>query len=65
MAEVNHVETFNCTPQELFDVLKDYEKYPEFLKEVKSCKVIEDKGNEKIVEYSLSVVKVSVFPLKV
>lgn len=57
MAEVNHVETFNCTPQELFDVLKDYEKYPEFLKEVKSCKVIEDKGNEKIVEYSLSVVK--------
>jgi coenzyme Q-binding protein COQ10 len=57
MAEVNHIETFNCSPQEFFNILKDYEKYPEFLKEVKSCKVIEDKGTEKIVEYSVSVVK--------
>jgi coenzyme Q-binding protein COQ10 len=57
MAEVNHVETFNCSPQEFFNILKDYEKYPEFLKEVKSCKIIEDKGVEKIVEYHISVVK--------
>ncbi|MBY0384184.1 SRPBCC family protein [bacterium] len=57
MAEVNHVETFNCTPQEFFNILKDYEKYPEFLKEVKSCKVIEDNGKEKTVEYKVSVVK--------
>ncbi len=57
MAEVNHIETFNCTPQEFYNVLKDYAKYPEFLKEVKSCTVLEDKGNEKIVEYKVSVVK--------
>lgn len=57
MAEVNHVETFNCTPQELFDVLKDYEKYSEFLKEVKSCKVLETRGDEKIVEYKVSLIK--------
>lgn len=57
MAEVNHVEMFNCSPQEFFDILKDYEKYHEFLKEVKSCKVLEDKGNEKIVEYKVSVIK--------
>lgn len=57
MAGVNHVEVFNCTPQEMFDLLKDYEKYPEFLKEVKSCKVLQDKGNEKIVEFKVSVVK--------
>lgn len=57
MAGVNHVEVFNCTPQQLFDLLKDYEKYPLFLKEVKSCKVIEDKGSQKLVEYKVSVVK--------
>lgn len=57
MAEVNHVEMFNCLPQEFFNILKDYEKYPEFLKEVKSCTVLEDKGKEKLVEYKVSVVK--------
>jgi coenzyme Q-binding protein COQ10 len=57
MAQVNHVEVFNCTPEEFFALLQDYEKYPEFLKEVKSCKVLEDKGTEKIVEYKVSVVK--------
>jgi coenzyme Q-binding protein COQ10 len=57
MQEVRHVETFNCSPQEFFNIIKDYEKYPEFLKEVKACKVIEDKGSEKIVEYKISVVK--------
>lgn len=57
MAEVNHVEMFNCTPEELYAILIDYEKYPEFLKDVKSCKVIETKENEKLVEYKISVVK--------
>jgi len=57
MAGVNHTEIFNCTPQQFFDLLKDYEKYPQFLKEVKSCKVIEDKGQDKMVEYKVSVVK--------
>ena len=36
MAEVNHTETFNCTPQQFFDLLKDYDSYPKFLKEVRS-----------------------------
>ena len=57
MAQVNHVEVFNCTPEEFYKILIDYDKYHEFLKDVKSCKVIEDKGNEKRVEYVISVVK--------
>lgn len=57
MAQVHHVETFNCTCEEFFDILIDYEKYPEFLKDVKSCKVIEDKGSEKRVEYGIQVIK--------
>jgi coenzyme Q-binding protein COQ10 len=57
MAQVNHVEVFNCSPEEFFNILVDYEKYPEFLKEVKSCKVLETKQDHKIVEYKISVVK--------
>ena len=57
MAEVNHQETFDCTPQQFFDLLKDYESYPKFLNEVTSCRIVEDNGNEKMVEYKVSVVK--------
>lgn len=57
MAEVNHKEIFNCTPQQFFDLLIDYESYPQFLNEVTSCKVVEDNGAEKMVEYKVSVVK--------
>lgn len=57
MAQVNHVEVFNCTPEEFFNILIDYEKYPEFLKDVKSCKVVPSSDGEKRVEYVISVVK--------
>ena len=57
MAEVNHVEMFNCTPEELYAILVDYEKYHEFLKDVKSCKVIGESGGKKLVEYKVSVMK--------
>ncbi len=57
MAEVKHTETFNCTPEQFFDLLIDYEKYPSFLNEVKECKVVEDEGNKKKVEYKISVIK--------
>ncbi|MGE0634030.1 MAG: type II toxin-antitoxin system RatA family toxin [Pseudobdellovibrionaceae bacterium] len=57
MAGTSHTEVFNCTPQEVFNIIKDYEKYPEFLAEVKKCKVLKTEGNRKLVEFSVSVVK--------
>lgn len=57
MADVKHTEIFNCTPEQFFDLLVDYEKYPEFLSEVKSCKVLENSGGKKKVEYQISVIK--------
>ncbi len=57
MAEVRHTEIFNCSPEEFFDILIDYENYPKFLNEVESCKVIEDKENCKKVEYRISLIK--------
>ena len=37
--------------------MADYEKYPEFLNEVKECKVVKNEGNRKMVEYTVSVIK--------
>ena len=57
MADVKHVEVFNCSPEQFFDLLIDYGSYPDFLNEVQSCKVVEDQGDTKKVEYQVSVIK--------
>lgn len=57
MAEAKTSEVFNCSKAEFFSIIADYEKYPEFLKEVISCKVLEQKDGLKRVEYCVSVVK--------
>lgn len=57
MASASTTEVFNCTPEEFFRIVTDYEKYPEFLQEVKGCKILKTEGQRKLVEYSVSVVK--------
>lgn len=57
MADVKHTEVFNCTPEQFFDLLVDYEKYPKFLNEVKECKVVGEDSGRKQVQYKVSVVK--------
>ncbi len=57
MAEVKHTEIFNCTPEQFFDLLVDYNSYGDFLSDVKSCKVVEENPNGKVVEYQISVIK--------
>jgi len=57
MAQATTTEIFNCTPAEFYKIISDYEKYHEFLNEIKSCKVIKTEKNKKLVEYSVSVVK--------
>jgi ribosome-associated toxin RatA of RatAB toxin-antitoxin module len=57
MAKASTTEVFNCTPEQFFKIISDYEKYHEFLAEVKQCKVTKTEGNRKLVEYNVSVVK--------
>lgn len=57
MASANATEVFNCSNAEFFKIISDYERYPEFLSEVSSCKILETNGNKKLVEYSVSVIK--------
>ncbi len=57
MAGTQATEVFNCTKEEFFKIISDYEKYPEFLSEVKDCKVVEVQGDRKKVEYTVNVIK--------
>lgn len=54
-AETTHV--FNCTIDEFFKLIEDFESYPQFLSEVKQCKVLKTEGNAKLVEFHVSVIK--------
>lgn len=57
MPAASHTEVFNCTPNELYKLVSDYEKYPEFLNEVKSCHVLKSENGKKLVEFKVSVIK--------
>ena len=57
MPGTQHTEVFNCTPDEFYAIVTDYEKYPEFLQEVKDCKVVKKDGDRQLVEYQVSVIK--------
>lgn len=57
MASAQTTEVFNCTPAQFYKIVADYENYPEFLSEVKACKVIKTEGARKLVEYTVSVMK--------
>lgn len=57
MASAEATEVFNCSKEEFFKIIADYDKYSEFLPEVKQCRVVETDGNRKKVEYVVNVLK--------
>lgn len=57
MASATHTETFNCTPEQFYSIIVDYEKYPEFLTEVKKVKVLKNNEGVKDVEYNVFLIK--------
>lgn len=65
MAKAQTTEVFNCTAEEFFKIVSDYEKYPEFLPEVKSVKIFKQSAEFKEMEYSVSLVKTFKYKLKV
>ena len=58
MPGTQHSEVFNCSVDEFYKIVTDYEKYPEFLQEVKDCKIVKtDSEGRQLVEYTVSVLK--------
>ncbi len=65
MAQASRSVTVNVPPDKLFDVIADYEKYPEFLPEVKKVKVEAGMGSIKEVTYTVDIkAKVITYTLK-
>lgn len=48
----------------VFGIITDYEKYPEFLSEVKAIRVSERREGEALVQYEVSVLKTIRYTLK-
>ncbi len=57
MASGGTTDVFNCTPEQFFKIISDYEKYSEFLQEVKQAKILKTEGTRKLVEYQVQVIK--------
>lgn len=57
MANAQRTETFNVDAQKIFDVLKNYESYPDFMDGVSSVEVLERSGNTAKVKYNLNLIK--------
>ena len=65
MAKAHTEEVFNCTVGEFYKLVTDYEKYPEFLTEVKSVKIYKNSSGAKEMEYHVSLIKTFKYKLKV
>ncbi|ATB34403.1 type II toxin-antitoxin system RatA family toxin [Melittangium boletus] len=57
MAGATRTIVINAPPDKLFDVITNYDKYGEFLPEVKKIWTSERKGNEVKVHYEVDVIK--------
>ena len=55
MAQASKSVTVNVPPDKFYDVVADYEKYPEFLPEVKKVKVQAGQGDAKEVTYTVDI----------
>lgn len=65
MASAKAVEKVAVSIQDFFDVITQYEKYPEFLQEMTSAEVVEEEGNTKIVNFNVTVIKPVAYTLKI
>ncbi|MGE4130200.1 MAG: type II toxin-antitoxin system RatA family toxin [Bdellovibrionales bacterium] len=65
MAAASTTEVFPCSTEQFYSIVSDYEKYPEFLSEVKTCRVVEKTGNQKLVEFQVSVIKTFTYRLRI
>lgn len=57
MASATRSIVIDAPPERVFDVIADYERYPEFLSEVKAIRVSDRDGNQVDIHYEVDVVK--------
>jgi ribosome-associated toxin RatA of RatAB toxin-antitoxin module len=64
MASVSRTETFDVEIEKLYNVIEDYESYPDFVDGVSTINVLEKDENGARVEYGLNLIKKFKYVLK-
>jgi ribosome-associated toxin RatA of RatAB toxin-antitoxin module len=57
MPGASRTVVFNAPIEKVFEVITDYDHYPEFLTEVKKTKQVDRKGNEVSIQYEVDLMK--------
>jgi ribosome-associated toxin RatA of RatAB toxin-antitoxin module len=57
MVAASAIAIFPCTPEQFCAIVSDYERYPEFISEIKQCRVVRSEGDKKLVEFHVSGIK--------
>jgi ribosome-associated toxin RatA of RatAB toxin-antitoxin module len=64
MASVSRTETFDVEIERLYNVIEDYESYPDFVDGVSTINILEKDENGARVEYGLNMIKKFKYILK-
>jgi coenzyme Q-binding protein COQ10 len=64
MAEASRTVVIDAPPEKVFGIISDYDKYAEFLPEVKRIHTSDRTGNEVKVHYQVEVMKTIKYTLK-
>jgi len=57
MASAERTETFDVSADKIYQVLTNYESYPDFMDGVKSVNVLSRDGSKAEVEYNINIIK--------
>lgn len=58
MPQARHSIEVNVSAERMFGVITDFEKYPEFLPEMKRVTIISQSDHRKVVEFDLEMLKI-------
>ena len=64
MARAEAKEIINVPIEKFYQVITDYEKYPEFIKEMTDIEVLEEEDGVKVVEFHINLMKAVKYSLK-
>jgi coenzyme Q-binding protein COQ10 len=57
MSQATISEIINAPAKQVFEVISDYHKYPEFLSDVKRVSIIDTVNDRKLVEFEIQIIK--------
>lgn len=57
--------TINAPPEKVYDIITNYEKYPEFVSEVKKISVSDRQGSQVTLNYEIDLVKTIKYSIRV